>query len=690
MTSKKKIELKRRSTILLLVTILFTLVIFLRLFYFQVLRSNQIQKIATKQQEVRLKLEAKRGVIYDRNLKLLAFNLPAESFFGVPESISNKNLVAGRFSNLTSKTYEQVRSSFNQEGKKFVWLKRKCEEEEALKIKDWDLKGVYIQKETKRSYPCFPLASDLIGFVDVDNKGLAGIEYQYDQDLKGKDGEGLFQKDGWGNSYQIQNCPLVYPQSGKSLILTVDLDLQAKLEEELKNSVKLTKSEAGSGVLMNPNTGEILAMAYISKANSEGRYDNLRVKNNVVCDNFEPGSTFKIVTAAAALEKGIKKPEDRIFAEMGKYKIGKKTIHDIHEYGWLTFKECVVFSSNIGVTKVAMEVGEKNLYDYAEKLGFCEKTGIDLPGEAKGIFPAPGKWSDITLATFAIGRGFSITPLQLIRAYSAIANGGFLIKPYVVKAVLDEEGKTIQEFHPAVIRKALKSKTAYLLTDFLKGVVSEGTASTVQIEGVDIAGKTGTAEKPRVGARGYEKDKYIASFVGFFPAENPQIVGLIILDSPKGLHYGGQTAAPAFKRVTEKIIPSQNIVFDREKWKSDDKSPGVEFSYAVVSKQKPIDKVNRDKNLTRMLSEVPPYIEKSASTTQDLDLNIIEGQKLDGLVKVMPKVTGFTVREAVKLLSSHSIPFKIKGSGKVKKQIPLPGTNLMHGETCFLECKIDD
>jgi len=690
MTSKKKIELKRRSTILFLLTILFTLVIFLRLFYFQVLRSSHIQKIATRQQEVRLKLEAKRGVIYDRNLKLLAFNLPVESFFAVPDSISNKNLVAGRFSNLTGKTYEQLRSSFNQEGKKFVWLERKCEEGEALKIKSWNLKGVYIQEETKRSYPCFPLTSDLIGFVDIDNKGLAGIEYQYDQLLKGKDGEALFQKDGWGNSYQIKNYPLVYPQSGKSLVLTIDLDLQAKLEEELKNSVDLTKSEAGSSILMNPNTGEILAMAYVSRENSQGRYNDLRVKNKVVCDNFEPGSTFKIVTAAAALEKGIKKPEDRIFAEMGKFKIGKRFIHDIHEYGWLTFKECVVFSSNIGMTKVAMEVGEESLFDYAKRLGFGEKTGIDLPGEAQGILPAPGKWSNITLATFAIGQGFSITPLQLIRAYSAIANGGFLIKPYVVKAILDEEGKTIQEFHPAVIRKALEPKTSYLLTDFLRGVVNEGTAITVQIEGVDIAGKTGTAEKPRVGARGYEKDKYIASFVGFFPAENPQIVGLIILDSPKGLHYGGQTAAPAFKRVTEKIIPGQNIVFESERGKSNDGPSGVEFSYAVVSKQKPIDNINRDKNLNRTMSEVPPYIEKTASATQDSGLNLTEGRKWGGLVKIMPKVTGFTVREAVKLLSSHSIPFKIEGSGKVKKQIPLPGTKLVQGENCFLECKIDD
>ena len=690
MTSKKKAELKRRSTILFLLTILFTLVIFLRLFYFQVLRSKQIQKIATRQQEVRLKLEAKRGVIYDRNLKLLAFNLPAESFFAVPDSISNKNLVAGRFSNSTGKTYEQLRSSFNQEGKKFAWLKRKCEEEEALKIKSWDLKGVYIQAETKRSYPCFPLTSDLIGFVDIDNKGLAGIEYQYDQLLKGKDGEGLFQKDGWGNSYQIKNYPLVYPQSGKSLVLTIDLDLQAKLEEELKNSVKLTKSEAGSSILMNPNTGEILAMAYVSKENSEGVYNDLRVKNKVVCDNFEPGSTFKIVTAAAALEKGIKKPEDRIFAEMGKFKIGKRFIHDIHKYGWLTFKECVVFSSNIGMTKVAMEVGEESLFDYAKRLGFGEKTGIDLPGEAQGILPAPGKWSNITLATFAIGQGFSITPLQLIRAYSAIANGGYLLKPYVVKAILNEEGKVVQEFQPKVIRKALEPKTSYLLTDFLRGVVNEGTASTVQIEGVDIAGKTGTAEKPRVGARGYEKDKYIASFVGFFPAENPQIVGLIILDSPKGLHYGGQTAAPAFKRVTEKIIPSQNIVFESEKVKSDYGPSGVEFSYAVASKQKPIDKVNRDKSLTITLSEVTPNIEKTATTGQDSELNLTECRESDGSVKIMPKVTGFTVREAVKLLGSHSIPFKIEGSGKVKKQIPSPGTKLVQGENCFLECKIDD
>jgi len=684
MTSKKKAELKRRSIILFLLTILFTLVIFLRLFYLQVLRGEQIQKIATRQQEVCLKLEAKRGVIYDRNLKLLAFNLPVESFFGVPYSISNKSQIARRFSSLTHKSYNKIRSSLNQEGRKFVWLKRKCEKDEAEKIKSWHLKGVYIQEETKRRDPYFPLACDLIGFVDIDNKGLAGIEYQYDQFLRGKEGEGIFQKDGQGNSYQIKECPLVYPQSGKSLVLTIDLDLQAKLEEELKNSIKITNSQAGSGIFLNPNSGEILAMAYLSKENSEGIYSDRRVKNKVVSDNFEPGSTFKIVTAAAALEKGIKKPEDSLYADMGRFKIGRKVLHDIKEYGWLSFKECVVFSSNIGMAKVAMEVGEKNLLDYAKRLGFGNKTGIDLPGEAKGILPSSErKWSDITLATFAIGHGVSITPLQLISAYAAIANGGLLLKPYVVKAVLDEEGKVLQEFQPTVIRRALKPKTSYLLTEFLKGVVSEGTGMEVQIEGVSIAGKTGTAEKPKVGERGYQKGNYIASFVGFFPAENPQMVGLVILDSPKGLHYGSQTAAPAFKRVTQKILPSQNILMESGKEKG-------ELSFAIATKRKLVDEVEPNKSSKLGIQVFAPHIDKKGTIGKDSELKLTESKKTNGSEKIMPKVIGLTVREAIKLLGSYSIPFKIEGSGKVKKQVPLPGKKLAQGGNCFLECRSDD
>ena len=497
MTSKKKSELRRRSTVLFLLAVFFTLAVLLRVFQLQVVKSAQIQKLALRQQEVCLKLEARRGVIYDRNMKILAFNLPAESFFAVPESVANKSLVANRFSALSEKSDQEIKGSLCQDGKRFVWLKRKCEKEEAEKVKSWRLKGIYVQEETKRSYPYYPLACDLIGFTNIDNKGSAGVEYQYNQFLSGKDGKGIFQKDAWGNSYQIREYPLVDPQSGKSLVLTLDLDLQAKLEEELKNSIKLTGSEAGSGILLNPNTGEILAMAYLSKENTENKSSELRLKNRLVCDNFEPGSTFKIVTAAAALEKGIKKPEDSLFAEKGKFKIGKKTFHDIHEYGWLTFKDCVVLSSNIGMAKVAIEVGDENLLDYAKRLGFEERTGIDLPGEAKGLLPSSAKrWSDITTATFAIGQGISVTPLQLVCAYAAIANGGLLLKPYVVKTILDEEGKVAQEFQPTVLRRALEPKTAYLLTEFLRGVVTDGTGNTVQIEGVNIAGKTGTAEKP--------------------------------------------------------------------------------------------------------------------------------------------------------------------------------------------------
>lgn len=684
MTSKKKSELRRRSTILFLLAVLFTLAVLLRVFQLQVVKSSQIQKLALRQQEVCLKLEAKRGVIYDRNMKILAFNLPAESFFAVPESVANKSLVANRFSALSEKSDQEIKGSLCQDGKRFVWLKRKCEKEEAEKVKSWRLKGIYVQEETKRSYPYYPSACDLIGFTDIDNKGSAGVEYQYNQFLSGKDGKGIFQKDAWGNSYQIREYPLIDPQSGKSLVLTLDLDLQAKLEDELKNSIKLTGSEAGSGILLNPSTGEILAMAYLSKENAENTSSELRLKNRLVCDNFEPGSTFKIVTAAAALEKGIKKPEDSLFAEKGKFKFGKKTFHDIHEYGWLTFKDCVVLSSNIGMAKVAMEVGDENLLDYAKRFGFGQRTGIDLPGEAKGLLPSSAKkWSDITTATFAIGQGISVTPLQLVCAYAAIANGGLLLKPYVVKAVLDKEGKVVQDFQPTVLRRALEPKTAYLLTEFLKGVVTDGTGNTVKIEGVNIAGKTGTAEKPKVGERGYQKDKYIASFVGFFPAENPQMVGFIMLDSPKGMHYGGQTAGPAFKRMTEKIIPSENLLV-----KNKIEKPQVSFS--VASREQDSERQKSAVQAATLhevrLNEqgVISLKGKLNSDSETKDLKLLQDRK------IMPDLTGSTVREAVKLLSSYSITVKLQGSGKVIKQIPLPGTKLTDGETCFLECRSDD
>jgi cell division protein FtsI/penicillin-binding protein 2 len=617
----------------------FWLLVVSRLFYLQIVKGPEYKKNAERQHQVCLKLEPKRGAIYDRDYQVLAFNLPTQSFFAVPEEVENVDLVIKRFAPLVDDSPKELRNKLRK-GKNFVWLKREVEEVESQKILSWDLPGILFREESKRYYPHYPLAQYVLGLTNIDNQGLSGIEYQYNDLLSGQDGEAVFLRDALGNSFPVKEYPITLPQPGHSLVLTLDLEIQAIVEEELKRTIQSTGSEGGAAIFMNPKTGEILAMAYDS--NKGGSFS---IKNKTISDNFEPGSTFKIVTAAAALEEGVKKPEDKIWAEEGKFQVMGRTIHDIEEYQWLTFKECIVHSSNIGMAKIAMEVGKEKIYKYARNFGFGSKTGVDLPGEAKGFIPLPEKLSDFTLSIFAVGQGVSLTALQLLNAYSSVANGGSLMRPYVVKTILNQEGKIVKKFKPRKIRQVIKTSTAQTLIDFLKDVVNSGTGSTVQIEGLTIAGKTGTAQVPKLGGGGYEEERYLASFVGFFPAENPQVVGLLTLDNPKGLHYGSQTAGPGFKNIATRVLSLQKKPFLTSKT-----SAGESDS---LSQEKPFS--------------LP-----------------LQKKELDVLV---PDVLGMTAREAALFISAENIPFKIKGSGVVKKLIPEPGKRITSDQFLIVQCK---
>ena len=610
-----------------------------RLFHLQVLRATEYKKIAEKQHQICLRLESKRGAIYDRNHELLAFNLPTRSFFAVPEEVENIDLVARKFAPLAKVSSGELKRRLRG-NKKFVWLKREVEEAESQKILSWNITGIHFREETKRYYPHYPLVQDVLGITNIDNQGLSGIEYQYHNLLSGKEGKAVFLRDALGNSFPVKEYPITLPEPGHSLVLTLDLKLQSIVEEELKNAIQSTGSEGGSATFMNPKTGEILAMAYASYPG--GLFS---VKNKVISDNFEPGSTFKIVAAAAALEEGVKRPEDKIWAEKGKFKVMGRTIHDIEEHEWLTFKECIVHSSNIGVSKIAMEVGKEKIYKYARNFGFGCKAGIDLPAEAKGSLPLPERLSDYTLSIFAIGQGVSLTALQLLNAYSAVANGGTLMRPYVVKAILNEEGKVIRRFKPQKIRQAIETATAQTLIDFLKDVVSYGTGTTAQLKDLTIAGKTGTAQIPKLGGGGYEKGRYLASFVGFFPAENPQIVGLITLENPKGLFYGSQTAGPAFKNITEKILSLQSKPFLTNR-----------------SSSREADSLPRGSILSLSVPE----------------------EKLDLLA---PDILGMTAREAVSHFSAKNIPFRIKGSGVVSSLISDQKDQRTSHQSLIIQCE---
>jgi cell division protein FtsI (penicillin-binding protein 3) len=637
---------KKRVFLVFAALSFFWLIIFSRFLLLQIIDSKKYQRLAFGQQQETLILEAKRGAIYDRNGKVLASNLPTESFFALAESVTNIHKVATKFSQLTGASYVDLQARLSKP-KGFVWLKREIEDNLSRNIHALKLKGVYSQHETKRYYPFGNLGKCFLGFTDVDNKGLGGVEFFYNELLSGKNGKGLFQRDALGNCFEMEENPLVKPQSGKSLVLTIDMELQTIIEEELKKGIEEFKAEGGTSLFLDPQTGEVLAMAYCYPNRDS---ESVEIKNRVIADNFEPGSTFKIVTAAAALETGLKKPTDVIYAEMGKYKFGKFKIRDVHPYKNLSFAEGMIFSSNIVMAKLGMQLGNQMLSKYARKFGFGSKTGVGLPGESPGQVSPPGKWPEITEANFAIGQGVAVTALQLVCAYAAVANAGKMMKPYLIKAILDENESVIEEFQPEFARQAILPQTARTLKEFLKGVVAYGTGMTTKIEGISLAGKTGTAQKPKENSRGYEEDKYISSFIGFFPTENPIMVGLVILDSPKGQHFGAITAGPVFKSIVEKIISKQKTPF----W---EKGNTTQWIYQTVSS---------------VPSREKKEFKKSSSSVSN---NF-----------AVPELVGLTAKEAVEKLMSQKMKFKLKGSGMVVKQTPSSGNFLASSDSCLIEC----
>ena len=650
-TGWSRLSRRRSVTILALGSLLWVL-IFSRLFFIQVLKGAEYKKISSGQHKQHIRLEAKRGQIYDRKGRELVINLPVESFFAIPESVSNPDQVARAFAS-NSSSYHRLKADLKTR-ERFVWLKRKVEEKESARLKKRKLEGVWAIGESKRYYLHGDLAGEVLGFTNIDNRGLAGVEFEYDHYLRGTDGAAVFQRDGHRNSYRIAEYPLQKPEDGRGLVLTIDIELQSIVEQELKRGIELTQAVGGNAVFMYPRTGEILAMAHC------GKDDGLPVKNRTLSDNFEPGSTFKIITAAAALEEGLLSPEDSIFAENGEFQIGKRSIHDVKPYKWLSFKESVMYSSNIALGKIAMMLGKDRLYKYACDFGIGTRTGIDLPGEGRGYVPPPKRWPDLVVSCVGFGQGISLTALQLVCAYSAIANQGILMKPFVVKAVLDAEGNVLKSVAPTGVRRVVGEETAQVLVDFMAGVVSSGSGQMAKMDGLAVCGKTGTAQKAKTDGRGYQEGNYIASFIGFFPAEDPKMVGLITLDCPRKEHLGGLTAAPVFKNTTQRIVSLSGESILAEATKDVLEAIDVQSTFSEEEPFQP----------SQSISDVFSEPDKGA-----------EGKVL------IPDVRGMTVREAVKIFASYDLRLRLKGSGIVVKQSPEPNTAVSPDKECVIVCQ---
>lgn len=526
-----------------------------RLLFIQFFRSSYLAQLAKKQHNLFVELEPARGVIYDTNIKPLAVNLPAESLYACPNEIQDKDKesIISKLTPILKADYGYLRDRLARK-KSFIWLARKISPEQADQIRKLNIKGIGFLKENKRSYPNAYLACHILGFAGLDNVGLEGLEGYCDKYLKGEAGWALFLRDARQKRLDLWE-KMILPKDGYDLVLTIDEVIQYIAERELDKAFNTYHAKGATIVVMNPHTGEILALANrpAYDLNNYVDADKDKLRNRAICDLFEPGSVFKIVTLAAALEEKKVKEEDRFFCENGAFAVASHILHDHRPHGWLTFREVIEQSSNIGTTKVAQILGCGIVSSYVKLFGFGARSGVDLPGEINGVAKEPRLWSKISIASIPIGQEVGVTSIQLANAISVIANGGQLMKPYIVREIRDKHKVVIKKFSPTMIRKVISLDTAFRSKKVLIGAVEQGTGNLARISDITAAGKTGTAQKLEPNGT-YSHSKYIASFIGFAPAEDPMVSISVTVDEPYPYYFGGVVAAPVFKNVAAEVI----------------------------------------------------------------------------------------------------------------------------------------
>lgn len=527
--------------------------------YLQIFCGPRLSQKAANQYEKSFKSSGKRGAIYDANLTEMAVSVEVTSIAAHPEQMVDIQSTAKTLAKLLTINRGQLLRKLTS-NRKFVWIKRHVAPREARAVRDLNLAGLDFITECKRFYPNKTLAAPLLGFTNVDDNGLEGLEFYYDNYLKGASTNVTVLMDALGRGFNQEETQMPN-YNGHNLILTIDRTIQYIAEKALEESVTKFSAKSGMAIVMAPKTGALLAAAQYPffNPNTYADFNRELWRNQAITDPFEPGSTMKIFSVAAALESGRSSLKSTFYCENGTYKIGKDMIHDTHPYAWLTLEQVVKLSSNIGAVKVTEVTGPERLYKTLQDFGFGAKTGIDCPGESAGSLSPYRRWSKIDAGTIAFGQGISASALQLITATAAIANDGILMKPYIVQAITDENGRLIQTFGPQKIRRAVSSATVETIIQILQTVTQEGgTGVSAALEGYSACGKTGTAQKIEENGE-YSNGKYIGSFVGFAPAEKPAVVILVVIDEPRKAHYGGVVAAPAFREIAHKTLNYLNI-----------------------------------------------------------------------------------------------------------------------------------
>lgn len=691
-----------RFIVLKLVFLTLFIVVLGRLFQLQVLDSTEYREIAKRQYESQTELPASRGVVYDRNGHILISNTQFVSFAADPLILGNN---ADKAARTLASHFERSPSYYAQrirEGNRFVWLERRVSPDYLEKINVKEIDGLLAIQEPKRLYHYGDLAKDMLGVTNIDNTGISGIELEFDENLRGKNGFIIMQRDGKRRTFPSIDYPRVEPVNGNNLVLTIDLSLQAIAEEELKRGIEQNDAESGLVVMMNPKTGAVLAMANYPSGK----------RNRVISDMFEPGSVFKIVTTAAALDNNVRKGDDTFYAEDGEYRVELprnrvRIIRDTEEYEWLTMREAIQYSSNIVMAKLSDEIGSERMYTMARDFGFGIPTGIELPGEVRGDLKRPVNWSGTTLNTMAYGYEVGVTPLQVASAYAAVANKGNLMRPYIVERELDARGRVLNETRPQQIRRVVSSVTADTLVSFFEDVVRDGTGQNARVSGVRIAGKTGTARKYVDGR--YSSSDYTASFVGFFPVEDPEIVCLVMMDNPRRGYYASTTSVPVFRNIAERIVSTGLMRVpapEEEKFKemqryiqktsaahkieefSKPRVPDVQ-NYPASVARKILDRYGYRSEIkgNGIIIEQQPAAGSRAGKTTTIQLVAKNDTGEEEETVVVPDLRGLAIRSALNRSIVEGLSLDISGSGVVVQQSVPPGERVQPGTIIRVQCR---
>lgn len=686
--------------------------IILRAVQVQILEADSLRKIASRQHQHAIELRAQRGDILDQRGESLAVSEKRAQIYAHPEKVVDPAYAAKKLSSVLGKPAPELLKKLSS-GDSFVWLTRNASLERAQAVKIMGLAGIGFLPASRRFYPGETLAANLIGFIGLDGKGLEGLEYYYDDVLTGKparvwqvrDGRGNpiffsesgsidswqpFSQNGIGRGQSVLSAfrhaiglaapggpgaiksdgenvrenfkPVPEPSlgtdsGGDSLKLTILRPLQYLVERELEKGIKSSGSKAGCVVAMEPDTGRVLALASwpTYDPNQFGKYSQKEFRNRCVASAYEPGSTFKVFIVAAALEEGVIRPDDRFFCENGNYDMGGEVISDTRAHGWLSVEDIIAYSSNIGASKIGESMGKKKMYRNIKAFGFGARTDIDFPGESAGLLRPSKNWSQVAVGTISFGQGIAVTPLQMASALSAVANGGNLMRPYLVQSLIRPDGTEKKLNAPKKVRRVIGQKSVNAITGFMeKAVRPGGTGKNAQVPGYSVAGKTGTSQKPKEKERGYAKGKYVASFMGFLPAKNPRLAMIVVIDEPDPERpWGGAVAAPIFQAIAKNAMILLKVP-------SEDEAPPIARTDKATSSNLTTKRIRR--------------WEEKRAWNQKMRLALDDKKNTDKMT--VPDLEGFTMRQALRSLEGMPVQVEVAGTGIVTNQSPEPGIKI--------------